>query len=137
MSVTTRSTDLVVALLSSDDDLARLVASAVEIPWRLERHSYAGGVLDFLQIARVRLIIVDDELVSENDRSWLLAQVRRNLGDADLLYVAGSHSPENERRARSKGAQYYTAKPIETDEFTHVLRGFIDRVNQNLGASKL
>jgi hypothetical protein len=53
---------------------------------------YAGGLLDFLQITGVRLPIVD--LASETDRSWLLAQVRCNLGDADLPYVAGSHSLE-------------------------------------------
>jgi hypothetical protein len=34
------------------------------------------------------------ELASESDRSWLLAQVQRNLDDADLPYVAGSHSLE-------------------------------------------
>lgn len=119
---------MVVALLSNDDNLAHIVSSAVEGHWRFERHSYSGGLLDFLQIAGVGLAIVDDELVSESDRSWLLAQVRRNLGDAYLLYVAGSHSLENERRARSKGAHYYTAKPIETDELTGVLKGFMNRV---------
>jgi hypothetical protein len=45
-------------------------------------------------MTEVRLVIVDDELASESDRSWLLAQVGRNLGDADLPYVAGSHSLE-------------------------------------------
>jgi hypothetical protein len=34
------------------------------------------------------------DLASESDRSWLLAQVRRNLGGADPLCVAGSHSLE-------------------------------------------
>jgi hypothetical protein len=34
------------------------------------------------------------DLASESDRSWLLAQVRRNLGDAGPPYVAGSHSLE-------------------------------------------
>jgi len=130
VSVTARTKDLVVALLSDDDELARIIASAVELPWRVERHFYTGGLFDFLQIAGVRLVIVDDELVRESDRSWLLAQVRRNLGDADLLYVAGSHSLENERRARSKGAHYYTAKPIQTDELTGVLKGFMNRANK-------
>ena len=130
MSVTARSKDLVVALLSNDDNLARIVHSVVEMPWRFEQHFYTGGLLDFLQIAGVRLVILDDELVGESDRSWLLAQVRRNLGDAELLYVAGSHTLENERRARSKGAHYYTAKPLETDELTEVLKGFMNRVNR-------
>lgn len=127
MTTTAGTSNPVVALLSNDDDLARIVASAVEIPWRFQRHFYTGGLLDFLQIAGVRLVIVDDELVSQSDRSWLLAQVRRNLANADLLYVAGTHSIENERRARGNGAQYYTAKPIDAGELIEVLKGFMNR----------
>jgi DNA-binding response OmpR family regulator len=120
----------IVALLSNDDDLANIVASATETPWRLERHSYAGGLVDFLRLVGVRLVILDDELVGESDRSWLLAQLRRNLGDATLLYVASSHSLENERRARGQGAHYYTSKPIQGDQLAVVLRGFMNRVHK-------
>jgi hypothetical protein len=121
---------LVVALLSNDDNLAHIVRSAVEMPWRLERHFYSGEAGDFLQLVNVRLVIVDDEAVSEADRGWLLGQVRRNLHEATLLYVAGVHSVENERRARANGANYYTAKPIQSDELTGVLKGFMSRVNK-------
>src|SRR5215472_4502323 len=125
VNITNRTNDPVVALLSNDDSLADIVRSAVEIPWRVERHFYKGEVLDFLQLAGVRLVIVDDEAVSEGDRGWLLGQVRRNLDEATLLYVAGSHNVENERRARGNGAHYYTAKPIQSDELTGVLKGFM------------
>jgi DNA-binding response OmpR family regulator len=121
---------LIVALLSNDDNLAEVVESAIGLPWRLERHFYTGEVLDFLRLVGVRLVIVDDEAVGEHDRGWLLGQVRRNLDEATLLYVAGNHSAENERRARSNGANYYTAKPIHRDELTAVLRGFMSRVNK-------
>jgi DNA-binding response OmpR family regulator len=122
--------DLVVALLSNDDNLAYIISSAIEMPWRLERHFYTGEMLDFLRLVGVRLVIVDDEAVSERDRGWLLGQVRRNLDDATLLYVAGNHSVENERRARSHGAHYYTAKPIQSQELASVLRGFMNRVGK-------
>jgi hypothetical protein len=101
---------LVVALLSNDDSLAHIVRSAVEMPWRLERHFYSGEAGDFLQLVN--------------------GQVRRNLHEATLLYVAGVHSVENERRARGNGANYYTAKPIQSDELTGVLKGFMSRVNK-------
>jgi DNA-binding response OmpR family regulator len=127
VNATIHANDLVVALLSNDDHLAHIVSSAVEMPWRLERHFYNGEVLDFLQLADVRLVIVDDEAVSDGDRGWLLRQVRRNLDEATLLYVAGSHSVENERRARGNGAHYYTAKPIQRDELRAVLKGFMTR----------
>jgi hypothetical protein len=86
-------------------------------------------VLDFLRLADVRLVVIDDEAVSEQDRGWLLGQIRRSLDGATLLYVAGSHSVENERRARGHGALYYTAKPIQSGELTSVLKGFMERVN--------
>ena len=120
--------DPILALLSNDDGLAQIVDSAMEKPWQLERHFYTGEVLDFLRLVGVRLVIVDDEPVSEADRGWLLGQVRRHLDQASLLYVTGSHSAENERRARSNGAVYYTAKPIQGDELTMVLKGFMDRL---------
>ncbi len=128
VNVTSHINDRVVALLSDDDYLARIVGSAVEMPWRLERHSYAGGMIDFLQLTDVRLVIVDDEAVNEGDRSLLLAQVRRNLDEATLLYVAASHSAQNERRARGNGAHYYTAKPIQSDDLASVLKAFMNRV---------
>jgi DNA-binding response OmpR family regulator len=122
--------DLVVALLSNDDDLAYIVRSAVEMPWRLEHHFYSAGVSAFLHLAAVRLVVVDDESVGEGDRGWLLRQIRRNLDEATLLYVAGSHSAENERRARGNGAHYYTAKPVQSAELKGVLRGFMNRANR-------
>jgi len=130
VSLTGRTGQLIVALLSNDDKLADIVDSAMEEPWRLERHFYTGEMLDFLQLAGVRLVIVDDEAVSEGDRGWLLGQVRRNLEEATLLYVAGIHSPENERRARGNGAHYYTAKPVQDHELTVVLKGFMGRLNK-------
>jgi DNA-binding response OmpR family regulator len=129
LNVTGHYNDLIDALLSNDDDLAKIVYSATKVPWRMERYFYTDGVLDFLQLVGVRLVVIDDEQVSESDRSWLLGQVRRNLDDATLLYVAGSHSAENERRARRNGANYYTAKPLENDELAGVLKGFMNRVN--------
>ncbi|HJU12263.1 MAG TPA: hypothetical protein VJ728_15370 [Candidatus Binataceae bacterium] len=126
----THSNERIVALLSNDDQLARTVSLAIELPWRLERHCYTGELLDFLQLMGVRLVIIDDAAISERDRGWLLAQVRRNFDDATLLYVAGNHSVENERRARSNGAHYYTAKPIQSDELTGVLKGFMNRIQK-------
>jgi DNA-binding response OmpR family regulator len=130
LNLTSRTGQLIVALLSNDDNIAHIVDSAIEEPWRLERHFYTGEVLDFLQLAGVRLIIVDDEAVNEADRGWLLGQVRRNFDEAILLYVAGAYSLENERRARGHGANYYTAKPVQGDELTVVLRGFMERLNK-------
>jgi hypothetical protein len=130
VNLTSHPNDPIVALLSNDDNLARIVYSTVEVPWRLERHFYNRAVLEFMHPADVRLVIVDDESVRDAERGWLLAQIRRNLNDATLLYVAGSFGLENERRARGNGAHYYTAKPIDRDEFAGALRGFMNCANR-------
>jgi CheY-like chemotaxis protein len=124
----------VVALLSTDETLARAVGSVVEAPWRLEHRYDIGGLIDFLRLPDVRLVVVDDEAVTEGDRGWLVAQIRRHLEGATLLYVAASHSAENERRARSHGAHYYTSKPIETDDIAGVLKAFMELADRSYTA---
>ena len=120
----------IVALMSNDGNLAQIVYLAVEIPWRLERHFPDGPVLEFSSPASVRLLVFDDEAVRDRDRGALLAQIRHDLNQATLLYVAGNYTIENERRARTEGAQYYTAKPILGDEFTVALKGFMSCIHR-------
>jgi hypothetical protein len=124
----------VVALLSTDETLANAIGSVVEAPWRLELRCYISGLIDFLELPDVRLVVVDDEAVTEGDRGWLVAQIRRHLEGATLLYVAASYSAENERRARSHGAHYYTSKPIETDDIAGVLKAFMELANRSCTA---
>jgi DNA-binding response OmpR family regulator len=113
-------------LLSDDEALVNLVLGIVEPPWKLVRSSadrYTNRRM-FTQ-PNVRLVILDDQTVKENDRSWLLARIRKHFSGTSLLYVAGSHSDGNERRARSNGAHYYVSKPLALDRFGHVLQSFL------------
>ncbi len=45
-----------------------------------------------------------------------------------LIYVAESHQPEAERRARAYAAQYYTAKPLDPDRTLRVLESFLHTI---------
>ena len=54
----------------------------------------------------VRLVKLDDHSVEESDRGWLLVQIRKRFSGPFLLYVAGSRSDGNEKRARTNGAHY-------------------------------
>jgi DNA-binding NtrC family response regulator len=118
----------VVALLSTDDRLLNLVRSVVEPPWCLEHHFFNNGLIGLLHLPDVRLLIVDDETVTEGDRGWLLGRIHRYLDEAVVLYIAATHSAENERRARSNGADYYTAKPIQNDDLAAILKAFMTRL---------
>jgi DNA-binding response OmpR family regulator len=113
-------------LLSDDEALAGLVHEIVKRPWKLVRQSAAGYVSHkiFTQ-PNVRLVILDDQTVEENDRGWLLAQIRRHFSDGSLLYVAGSQSDCNEKRARTNGADYYVSKPLSLERFGRVLHSFL------------
>ena len=73
----------------------------------------------------MRLAIVDDQAVEENDRGWLLTQIRERFSADSLLYVAGSQSDANEKRARTNGAHYYVSKPLSLERFGQVLRSFL------------
>jgi DNA-binding response OmpR family regulator len=73
----------------------------------------------------VRLVILDDQAVQENDRKWLLAQIGKYFSGVSLLYVAGNQSDTNEKRARTNGAHYYVSKPVSPERFAHVLQSFL------------
>jgi DNA-binding NtrC family response regulator len=125
---TTEQPVRVVALFSADDALSKVVQSAIEAPWRLERCIYGDGLIAFLRLSDVRLAIIDDQSVAERERGWLLAQVRKHLPKATLLYIAAAYTAENERRARGNGACYYTAKPIHHDHLANVLKAFLEQL---------
>ncbi len=113
-------------LLSDDAALAELVPRIVKRPWKLVRQSgdrYTSREL-FIH-PNVRLVILDDQAVEENDRNWLLAQIRKHFTDASLLYIAARQSDANERRARTNGAHYYVSKPIPLERFGYVLQSFL------------
>jgi len=42
-----------------------------------------------------------------------------------LLYVAGSQSEANDKRARTNGAHYYVSKPLSLELFGRVLHSFL------------
>ncbi len=115
-----------VLLLSDDDVVADLVFGIVKRPWKLLRHD-ADGYMSYKMFAQpnVRLVILDDQAVEENDRNWLLAQIRKHFSGASLLYIAGSQSDGNEKRARTNGAHYYVSKPLALERFGRVLQSFL------------
>ncbi len=122
-----------VLLLSDDEALADLVLGIVKRPWKLIRQG-ADGYMSHKVFTQpnVRLVILDDQAVEENERNWLLAQIRKHFFGTSLLYVAGSQSDANEKRARTNGAHYYISKPLAVERFGRVLQSFL-QVQQGKG----
>lgn len=112
-------------LLSGDSSLVKLVREASAAPWRVEQYQSTLGERDLFARPNVRLVVVDDEVVEEGERGWLLGQIRLRTRGAPLMYVASSHDLENEKRARASGAHYYTSKPLDENQFVQVLQSFL------------
>ena len=113
-------------LFSDDEALASLLLGIIEPPWKTVRKGADGYMSrEMFTQANVRLVVLDDQAVQENNRSWLLAQIRRHFSGTPLLYVAGIQSDDNERPARTNGAHYYTSKPLSLERFGYVLQSFL------------
>ncbi|MFZ2064321.1 MAG: hemerythrin domain-containing protein [Candidatus Binatus sp.] len=124
-----------VLLLSSDVELTHFVCQAVKAPWKLVRPTIDHHIdREAFAQPNVRLVVLDDQKIEEHDRGQVLAQIRKHFSGISLLYIAGSHSDENEKRARANGAHYYVSKPFSLEQFGQVLRSFL-RMQQVDGTS--
>jgi DNA-binding NtrC family response regulator len=111
-------------LLSNDGALERLVRGNISPQWKVERRNnfHAGEI--FKQ-PHVGLVVLDDAMVVEGERGWLLGQIRQWVPGVPIMYVADNHDLDNEKRARANGAQYYTSKPLDEHRFALVLQSFL------------
>lgn len=113
-------------IFSTDEWLIEIVKRGLEPVWVVDRcldptHAHAR-----LSKPGIRIVVVDDAVIEETTRGWLLDQARRLVPQALIAYVASNHSPDVERRARSHRIQYYVAKPIDPDRIVTVLRSFAE-----------
>jgi len=115
-----------VLLLSDDEGLADLVREVVKHPWKLVRQG-TDKYMSHKVFAHpnVRLVILHDQAVEEDDRDRLLAQIRKHFSGTSLLYIAGIHSDGIEKQARTNGAHYYVSKPFSLEQFGRVLQSFL------------
>lgn len=114
-------------VLSRDGSLLELVLQACGPPWVVEPCLGCRAASQFLSERTIRLVVVDDEALAESERGWFIDHIHRRSPDALVVYLASRHSPELERAIRAHGVLHYTAKPVETDRLTQVLRGIAAR----------
>ena len=114
----------VMVIFSSDPQLRDLAGSCAPAPWKIDHRNDPAGGREVLSQPNLRLVILDDEVVNEEARGWLLDRIHRFVPQAMLIYISSMHTPESERRARSYAAQYYTAKPLDMERTRRVLDGF-------------
>jgi DNA-binding NtrC family response regulator len=115
-----------ILLFTADQGVLELAAAAAPPTWEVQSCTDPQAARDLLTRPSVRLVIVDDEAMADSTRAWLLDRIRRYAPHALVIYVAASHDPESERRARASRVQYYTAKPLDTPRTLRVLKSFVN-----------
>jgi DNA-binding NtrC family response regulator len=112
-------------MFSADKELTALIKKIAAAPWKIQRCEDPTIGREALSYPNVRLVIVDDAAVDEEARGWLLDRIRRFVPQALLIYIASTHTPNDEMRARRYSAQFYTAKPLDLDRTGRVIEAFI------------
>ena len=113
-----------IAVFSRDESLVKIIAEGMSDSWVIEKFTDPHQAPAFLVKPDVRIVVIDDEAIEESMRGWLLDQVRKHALHALVAYIAATHSPETERRARAYSVQYYTSKPMDRERTLKVLHSF-------------
>ena len=111
-------------VFSQDQSIIGLIRDGLTDGWRIDPCSEPDDARFFLQRADIGIVVIDDEAIDQPTRGWLLDQVHRWAPDALVAYIASAHTPEVERRARSRGVQYYLSRPVDRERALRVLHSF-------------
>lgn len=116
-----------VLVLTRDPSLQQLIAGICQSPWAVESRSDPGPSRDLVLERSVRMVILDDEVVSANERGWFFNQINRLAPEAAIIYIASQHSAEVERDARAHRALYYTSKPLDAARLSRMVQVYLNR----------
>lgn len=115
----------VLLLLTGDDNLVDIVCQQVTVPWKVVHQSAGYAASEVFAYPKIRLVILDDECLPDEDCGLLLNRIRRHAPSASLIYITNHHSEAMEKFARCGGAKYYAAQPLSAELFSHVLQSFL------------
>jgi putative two-component system response regulator len=82
--------------------------------------STAEQALELLQ-RRLTPIVVTDVHLPGRGGVWLVHQVRRRWPDVGIIVLSAGHNPKAALQCIWAGAHHYFFKPLQLDEFRHVL----------------
>ena len=111
-------------VFSQDESIIGLIRDGLTDGWRIDPCSEPNEARMFLQRADIRIVVIDDVAIDKPTRGWLLDQVHRWVPDALVAYIASAHTLEGERQVRSRGVQYYLARPVDRERTIRVLHSF-------------
>jgi hypothetical protein len=112
------------AVFSQDESIIGLIRDGLTDGWRIDPSLEPNEARPFLQRADIGIVVIDDVAIDQPTCEWLLDQVHRCAPDALVAYIASAHTPEVERRVRSRGVQYYLSRPVDRERMIRVLHSF-------------
>lgn len=128
MSSRTRGRSEAMSLVvSRDPELIALMRRSCSAPWCVEARGDWRRIDDIAGKLDVGIVVVDDDVVPEEERSQLIANIHVWFPEGLVIYVAGNHSQAVERLARAGGVLSYTAKPVDVERLEHLLRSLSSR----------
>lgn len=116
-----------ILVLTRDASLRQLISDVCPSPWAVESQSEPGPSRDLTLERNVRMVVIDDEVVSAPERGWLCNQINKLAPEAAMIYIASQHSAEVEKTARAHGALYYTSKPLDSGRLSKLLQAWLKR----------
>lgn len=114
-----------ILVLTRDVSLRQLISDVCPSPWAVESQSEPGPSRDLTLERNVRMVVIDDEVVSAPERGWLCNQINKLAPGAAMIYIASQHSAEVEKTARAHGALYYTSKPLDSGRLSKLLQAWL------------
>jgi len=114
----------IAVIFSQDESIIGLIRDGLTDGWRIDPCSEPNEARMFLQRADIGIVVVDDVAIDKPTCGWLLDQVHRWAPDALVAYIASAHTLEGERQVRSRGVQYYLARPVDRERTIRVLHSF-------------
>ena len=114
-----------ILVLTRDASLRQLISDVCPSPWAVESQTEPGPSRDLTLERNVRMVVIDDEVVSAPERGWLCNQINKLAPGAAMIYIASQHSAEVEKTARAHGALYYTSKPLDSGLLSKLLQAWL------------
>ena len=111
-------------VFSQDQSIIGLICDGLTDVWRIDSCPEPNQARLSLQRADIGIVVIDDLAIDQPTCGWLLDQVHRWAPDALVAYIASVHTPELERRVRSRGVQYYLSRPVDRERTLRVLHSF-------------
>jgi len=122
-----RRTEAMSLVVSRDPEIVALVRRSCSAPWYVEVRDDWRQIDNIIGNLDVGIVVIDDDVVPEEERSQLIANIHVWFPEGLIIYVASNHSQAVERLARAGSVLSYTSKPVDAERLERLLGSLSSR----------